>query len=260
MLSCSLCPAVRRMFRRFIPLLLLSLLSLVLIVGRGWCADGAVSASDDDLYVDLYADEPGFDGIADPLQSVNRAVFWLNDKCYVYLLKPVARGFRVVPEPVRSGLARMFDNLKSPLRSVSCLLQWKVKQSGIELTRLVVNSTLGLAGFYDPAQSWWELRKQDEDLGQVLGAYGVGYGCYLVLPVLGSSSLRDGVALLPQMYTDPLHWTLNSEAMLITKTTEVVNGVSLDRDTYESIIREQLDPYLFIRDAYLQNRAGKVDD
>jgi phospholipid-binding lipoprotein MlaA len=154
----------------------------------------------------------------------------------------------------------MFDNLKSPLRAISSLLQLKFSQSLVELSRLVINTTIGVAGFYDPAKNWWDLRKQEEDLGQVLGHYGVGNGFYLVLPVLGPSTLRDGVALVPQYYTDPLYWTLHRDGQLVAEGIDVVNAISLDKDTYESIVAEQLDPYLFIRDAYLQRRAAQVNE
>lgn len=211
--------------------------------------------ADDPFSQDSYADEDW----SDPLESVNRAVFWFNDKSYFYLLKPAARVFRVVPIPVRSGIGRMFDNLKAPLRAVSSLLQLKFLQSGVEVSRLVINTTVGLAGFYDPAKSWWDLHKQEEDLGQVLGHYGVGGGFYLVLPLLGPSTLRDGVARVPQFYVDPLYWMLHSDGRLIAKGVDVVNAISLDKDTYESIVTEQLDPYLFVRDAHLQRRAALVN-
>ncbi len=213
----------------------------------------------EDLFSDdLYADDDWDNGVSDPLEPVNRAVFWFNDKSYFYLVKPMARVFRVVPTPVRSGISRMFDNLKSPLRAASSLLQLKFAQSGIEVSRLLINSTVGLAGFYDPARNWWDINKQNEDLGQVLGHYGVGRGWYLVLPLLGPSNIRDGVALIPEFYVDPLYWVLHRDGHLIAIGANGINRLSLDKDTYESIVIEQLDPYLFIRDAYLQRRAGLV--
>ena len=214
--------------------------------------------ADDPFADDLYGEESWAEEWHDPLEPVNRAVFWINDKGYFYLFKPVARGFRLVPSPLRSGLSRMFDNLKSPLRAISCLLQLKFTQSGVELTRLVVNSTVGLAGFYDPAGTWWNLSKQDEDLGQVLGYYGLGRGAFLVLPLIGPSTVRDGIAMVPQMYADPLYWTLHRDGQLAAKGIDMVNTLSLDKDTYESIVAEQLDPYAFMRDAWLQRRAAQV--
>lgn len=218
------------------------------------------SSADDLFSDDLYGEGAWDEEWSDPLEPVNRAVFWLNDKGYFYILKPAARVFRVVPTPLRSGIGRMFDNLESPLRAISSLLQLKFSQSGVELSRLTINTTVGVGGFYDPAKNWWDLRKQEEDLGQVLGHYGVGNGFYLVLPLLGPSTLRDGVAMVPQFYTDPLYWTLHRDGQLAAKGVNILNAISLDKDTYESIVEEQLDPYLFMRDAYLQRRAAQVEE
>lgn len=235
--------------------------------GAEYASAGAVSNAEmeaealysDDLFSDdLYAGAGWDEEISDPLEPVNRAIFWFNDKSYFYLLKPIARVFRVVPTPVRSGVSRMFDNLKSPLRAVSSLLQLKFAQSGVEVSRLLINTTVGLGGFYDPARNWWDLNKQNEDLGQVFGHYGVGQGWYLVLPLLGSSNLRDGIALIPEFYASPLYWALHRDGYLVAIGVDGINTLSLDRDTYESIVIEQLDPYLFIRDAYTQRRAGLV--
>ncbi|SDE07632.1 MlaA family lipoprotein [Desulfuromonas thiophila] len=265
-----------RLLRRLASLLLSGLLVSLLATAGAMPVLAAVAPSavagtlsgpgeddfiaDDPFAEDLYNGELDDAILADPLEPVNRALFWFNDKSYFYLIKPVARGFRLVPEPLRSGVDRMFDNLKAPLRAVSCLLQWRWRQTGVELTRLLVNSTCGLAGFYDPALNWWDLRKQDEDFGQVLGHYGVSGGCYLVLPLLGPSTLRDGLALLPQSYADPLYWMLHRDGLLGCRAGALVNSLSLDADTYESLVREQIDPYLFLRDAYLQRRAAQVRD
>lgn len=252
-------------------LMQLVLLCALVLGGSGWTVLSAAttadpvagSAVDDpyaDLYGDLYADDAEDALTGDPLESVNRGLFWFNDKCYFYVLKPVARVFRVVPEALRQGLGRMFDNLKSPLRAINSLLQFKPKQAGIETGRLVINSTLGLAGFYDPCQTLWGWTKKDEDFGQTLGYYGVGNGFYLVLPFLGPSTLRDGLSLVPDGYADPLFWLLSSKELWAARGTSIVNRLSLDKDSYESIVEEQLDAYLFVRDAYLQNRQAKVAD
>ncbi|MEA3465640.1 MAG: VacJ family lipoprotein [Thermodesulfobacteriota bacterium] len=248
--------------------LLLIFIILIALAGPCWCAslnnvnnDSLMTEQgDDDFFEDLYGDDGDVDAIADPLETFNRGMFWFNDKCYFYVLKPLACGFRVVPEHVRTGLGNMFDNLKSPLYAVNAFLQFKFKRMASETTRLVVNSTIGLAGFFDLADSLWGLEKKEEDFGQTLGYYGVGEGFYLVIPVLGASSLRDGLSIIPDGYADPIYWLANFEATLACKGVSMVNRTSLDRDTYESIVEEQLDPYLFVRDAYTQHRRGKVAD
>ena len=248
--------------------LLFVLILLMILAGPCWCAsldngnnDSLMTEQgDDDFFDDLYGDDDEVDEIADPLETFNRGMFWFNDKCYFYVLKPMARGFRVVPEPVRVGLGNMFDNLKTPLHAINALLQFKFKRMASEVTRLVVNSTIGLAGFYDPANAYWGVEKKEEDFGQTLGYYGVGEGFYLVIPVLGASNLRDGVSIIPNGYADPVYWLTTFETSLVCKGVSIVNRTSLDKDSYESIVEEQLDPYLFIRDAYTQHRRAKVLD
>jgi len=203
--------------------------------------------------------------IADPLEAMNRGIFWVNDKLYFYLIKPVTRGYRLVlPRQARTSIGNAFENASTPVRAANDLLQLKFHSLSTELYRLIVNSTLGLGGLFDPAASLAGLEKvADEDFGQTLGYYGAGQGFYLVLPVVGPSSLRDAAGGLVDTFADPLRYTeLTYLEYFGIKSTKVVNSLSFDRDTYESIVRDSLDPYLFIRTAYAQRRVaqiGKID-
>lgn len=233
-----------------------------------WAQNSALAQSDEtpaasyqlEIIDDLYADDNGEFEVNDPLVTMNRGIFWVNDRCYFYLFKPIARGFRVVPQPVRNGLRNFFYNLRSPLDAVNALLQLKLKQAVTQLSRLVVNSTVGILGFFDVAGTSCNLERKEEDFGQTLGFYGVGEGFYVVLPLLGPSTLRDGVALVPDGYADPVYWLADYSTTLACKGLKTVNTLSLDNDSYEGIVAEQLDPYLFIRDAYVQNRRYNVSD
>ncbi|MBE9487132.1 MAG: VacJ family lipoprotein [Desulfuromonadales bacterium] len=220
----------------------------------------------DDDFDDDFADEGSFDEIliADPLEGFNRGMFWVNDKLYFYLAKPVAKGYRfIVPRPVRVSVGNFFSNLLTPMRAANALLQLKFTDFGTEIYRFVVNSTIGIAGLFDPATSLAGVEKVEEDFGQTLGYYGAGHGFYLVLPVLGPSSLRDTTGGLVDTVLDPFWYAdLTTMEHLGAKVFKVTNGLSLDKDTYESIVRDSLDPYLFVRAAYAQRRAaqvGKVD-
>ena len=208
---------------------------------------------------DYPEDEDTGELIADPLEGLNRGVFWFNDKLYFYAFKPVVRVYRVVPQGVRVSVSNFFSNLRAPIRVVNSGLQLKFDDAGRELLRFLINTTLGIGGLFDPAKRYGGLREKDEDFGQTLGSYGVGQGFYLVLPFLGASSARDGVGLLVDtefnpmfFYVDDLHETIALRAV------EEMNYTSLDRDTYEKIKRDSLDPYTFIKNAYAQNRIGKV--
>lgn len=214
----------------------------------------------DELFEDLYDSEDEESVVNDPLETLNRGTFWFNDKCYFYLVKPVAKGFRIVPPPLRNGLRNVFSNLRTPLNAINALLQLKLELAAAEVSRLLINSTLGIAGFFDVAKKYCAIEGKNEDFGQTLGYYGVGEGFYVVLPILGASTLRDGVALVPDGYADPLSWLVNYETNIVCKGIKGINRLSLDKDTYESVVAEQLDPYLFLRDAYVQNRRCNVND
>lgn len=196
--------------------------------------------------------------LADPLEPVNRGFFWVNDKLYSYLFKPVARAFRVVPEPVRTSLGNFFSNLGTPVRFANSLLQLKFADAGSELGRFMINSTLGIGGLFDPAKDWGDLQRKEEDLGQTFGHYGVGQGFYLVLPVLGPTTLRDGVGRVGDTFLEPLPYMIDDTEVLIGRLVEQENRLSLDKETYEGIKEQELDPYLFIRNAYAQRRAAQV--
>lgn len=196
--------------------------------------------------------------LADPLEPVNRGMFWINDKLYTYLFKPVARGWRVVPEPARISLGNAFHNLGTPVRFANALLQLKFTDAGTELGRFLVNSTLGVAGLFDHAKSCIGWERKEEDFGQTLGHYGIGQGFYLVLPVLGPTTLRDGVGRAGDFFLDPMPYLVDDTERMIGRVVEQQNYLSLDKDTYEGIKAQELDPYLFIRDAYAQRRAAQV--
>lgn len=211
---------------------------------------------------DDYGDEGDDAGeiIADPLEPVNRAVFAFNDKLYFYVLKPTARAYRVLPQGMRVSVANFFSNLGAPIRMANALFQFKLLDAGGELLRFGVNTTVGIGGLFDPAGRYLGLREKDEDFGQTLGNYGAGPGIYLVLPILGPSSARDGIGrLVDGGYFDPVVIVPDETSEVVAlKALDTVNYLSLDKDTYEVVKQEALDPYAFIKNAYAQNRAGKV--
>jgi phospholipid-binding lipoprotein MlaA len=193
----------------------------------------------------------------DPVEPFNRGMFWLNDRLYFYAFKPIARGYRIVPERARLSVANFFSNLATPIRFVNATLQFKFRDAGVELGRFAVNTTIGVAGFFDPASSYGWLPK-DEDFGQTLGHYGAGPGFYLVLPVLGPSTVRDGIGRIADYFLDPIPYILDTGEVVLLKAYDSINDLSLDPDSYEAIKEQALDPYLFVRDAYLQRREGLI--
>lgn len=199
----------------------------------------------------------------DPIEPVNRGIFWFNDKLYFLVIKPVARGYRVVaPEPVRESVGHFFHNLATPVRVVNALLQLKGLEAAEELLQCLFNTTFGLGGLFDLGVRIQD-EGDDEDFGQTLGHYGTPPGFYLVLPVIGPSNARDAVGRVADSLAHPVSspYYLQMEQLEVagTQAFQTVNALSLDKDTYEGIKRDEIDPYLFIRNSYMQSRDAKVD-
>ena len=199
--------------------------------------------------------------IADPLEPFNRAMYHFNDKLYFWLLKPVAQGYgKVVPEAARVGVSNFFANLAFPIRFVNCLLQANFEGAAAELGRFTVNTLWGVGGFLDPASSKdINLSKQDEDFGQTLGAYGLGQGFFINWPIFGPSSPRDTVGLVGDGFLTPYTYLSPWYAGAGTRGYDMVNDTSLKIGDYESLKGAAIDPYVAIRDAYVQYRLKKVN-
>jgi len=200
----------------------------------------------------------------DPLEGMNRGIYKFNDVADKALIKPVATVYKTItPSPIRTGFNNFFSNLGSITTVLNDLFQFKFTNAFTDAGRFVINSTFGIAGFIDVA-GMDNIEKHKEDFGQTLGYWGVGSGPYLVLPILGPSSVRDTTGLLFDTATsDPITYTHNIGevrlhnqlrlAQLIDKRTELLTATDL-------IDEASLDPYAFMRDAYLQRRASLVQD
>jgi phospholipid-binding lipoprotein MlaA len=200
----------------------------------------------------------------DPLEGINRGIYKFNDVADKYAMKPVAKAYKAVaPEPVRTGISNFFSNLGTLTTIVNDLLQLKFAQAFSDAGRFVINSTFGIAGFIDVA-SKDNIPKHNEDFGQTLGYWGVGSGAYLVLPILGPSSVRDTTGLVVDVSTsDPITYLHNIGEI---RTYNQIRAVQLvDRrtqllDAKDLVDDASIDPYAFMRDAYLQRRASMVQD
>lgn len=199
--------------------------------------------------------------IPDPIEPLNRAIFHFNDRLYFWVLKPIAEGYnKIVPEGARVGVRRFFLNLGTPVRFVNSLLQFKGSHAGIELTRFAINTTIGVLGFMDPARERWGLSIHREDLGQTFGFHGVGPGFYLILPLMGPSSLRDTIGMVGDFLLDPTIYLLSRNGVLATYGYWQINEISLEIGGYESIKEGALDPYISIRDIYHQHRQRMIKE
>ncbi len=212
-----------------------------------------------DFGEDPFREETPLPHLADPLEPLNRALFVFNDKAYFWVMKPVAQGYAaIVPEMARISVRNFFRNITMPIRFVNNLLQGKIRNSGVELLRFFVNTTAGIGGLFDPAKNDFSLEPRNEDLGQTLGKYGLGHGFYLVLPLLGPSSLRDTVGLAGDYFLDPVNYVDDSKVVIGAKVLRAENEVSLRIGEYEDLKKSSIDPYVAVRDAYSQYREKKV--
>ncbi|MCP4255224.1 MAG: VacJ family lipoprotein [Candidatus Scalindua sp.] len=223
-------------------------------------SDTGTDEYDDLDFLDVSVDETF---VKDSVPRYNRAVFTFNDKLYYYFFRPLSKGWGVVPEFARSGVRNFFTNVRMPGRFFNCLFQGKFNGAGTELKRFVINSTIGGAGFSDPAKKHFNLELQDEDFGQTLGYYDMDAGTHLQLPFFGPSNVRDTFGLVVDMALDPvtLLMFVNPYASPATRAFIAINEISIDKgDTYEGLVEQAIDPYIAVQDAYTQNRAKKLKE
>ncbi|MDF1577598.1 MAG: VacJ family lipoprotein [Desulfurivibrionaceae bacterium] len=223
---------------------------------------GPAGAEEEEYFEDDWPAEEMATRIADPLEPVNRLFFQFNDKLYFWVLKPLGSGYGfVVPKPVRTKVANFFYNLKTPVRLVNNVLQGKVGRGGVELSRFMVNTTVGVGGLWDPARHWFDLAPAEEDFGQTLARYGAGAGIYICWPLLGPSNIRDTLGAGGDYFLNPVSYLgMNGESdtVLALRAGETVNGTSLRIGDYEDFKAASFDPYSAMRDAYLQRRRIQI--
>jgi phospholipid-binding lipoprotein MlaA len=182
-----------------------------------------------------------------------------NDRLYFWVLKPTASGYKaIVPEPGRIGIRNFFHNLATPVRLVNCTLQGKFRSAGNEVNRFVINTTWGVLGIGDPALDQGKIEPATEDLGQTLAVYGLDNGCYLVWPLLGPSTLRDSAGMGGDYFLNPTFYIEDDEARISVSVVNVVNKTSFHIGEYEGFKDASLDPYIAMRQAYLQYRQKQI--
>jgi len=194
-------------------------------------------------------------------QGLDRAIF-----------KPIAKGYRTLPVPIRSGTSNFVGNLRSLLPFANNILQGDLKGAGNTAGRFTINTTVGILGFFDPASKMGFEKKSREDFGQTLGVWGADTGCYFVLPILGSTTTRDALGLVGNIFVDPVyHLTHNSETDVVIgnenlsehnyyyyKGTDAVDFRSKNIESIDSLEKNSIDFYASVKSLYLQNRAQKI--
>jgi len=205
--------------------------------------------------------------VKDCFEKVNRGIFAFNLALDNSIFEPIAKGYRYIPSPIRSGTSNALSNLSNLVTIPNNLLQGNIKTAGVNSFRLVVNTTVGILGLFDPAAALGFEKKEKEDYGQTLGTWGIGPGCYLVLPILGPSTVRDTVGALASLSGgDPWYnVTIANDTTYFNESdyyaTRITNGIDFrakNIESFDNLEENSIDFYASIRSLYLQDRKQKI--
>ena len=203
----------------------------------------------------------------DCFEKINRATFTLNQGLDKAIFKPVAKGYRKLPSPIKTGTSNALENLSSLITIPNNVLQGDFKNAGINTARLLVNTTIGILGFVDAADNMGFPEYVKEDYGQTFGKWGMGPGCYLVLPVLGPSTIRDTAgSFVNVMGGDPYYNLsvngnnefLDGKLYAATKTISAIDFRAKNIETLDNLEKNSVDFYASVRSVYLQDRENKI--
>jgi len=216
---------------------------------------GAVDELDD------YADTE----VADPLEPLNRATFKLNDGLYTAVLRPISKGYETVtPKLVRTGLDNFFENAKYPVRLVNSGLQGKFRRAGHETEKFAVNTITGFGGIIKQSDRLPHLANiPAEDTGQTFAKWGIGHGPYLVLPVLGPSSLREAAGYAGDYVLNPVNWGVfqSKDALqYIPQGVNTIRSLPAQLEIYDQARKDAIDPYISVRSTFIQNRDAAAKE
>ena len=205
--------------------------------------------------------------VKDCFERLNRGTFALNESLDKVILKPVAKAYRILPSPVRTGTSNALNNLSSLVTIPNNILQGDFKIAGVNTGRFIINSTVGILGIFNVAKKMGFSKYEKEDYGQTLGVWGVGAGCYLVLPVLGPSTVRDTAGTFINViggdpwYNASVHGNnefLSKDQYIATKILTGIDFRAKNIDSFENLEKNSMDFYASVRSLYLQNRQKKI--
>ena len=205
--------------------------------------------------------------VKDCFEPLNRATFALNQGLDKVIFKPIAKVYRVLPSPVRTGTSNAIDNLSTLVTIPNNILQGDFTKAGVNTGRFIVNTTFGIVGIFDVAQMIGFTEYEKEDYGQTLGVLGIGPGCYLVLPVLGPSTVRDTIGSLANVVGgDPWYnVTVANDTQHFsdfdywgTRVTAGIDFRAKNIDSFENLEQNSMDFYASVRSLYLQDRQKKI--
>jgi len=224
---------------------------------------GAMAGSDGENTLSKKQSEP----VKDCFEGLNRGIFAFNKVVDSVVFEPLAKSYRLLPSPIRTGTTNVLDNLSNLVTIPNNILQGQIGSAGINSLRLVINSTIGVLGIFDPASSFGMKKNEKEDYGQSFGKWGVGPGCYLILPVLGPSTVRDTAgSLVSFVGGDPWYnITVRNDTHYVDDfeyyTSRVTSGVDFrakNLESLENLEKNSMDFYASVKSLYLQDRQKKI--
>ena len=228
-------------------------------------AFNANAGSDGDITIDQ--SKPEYQKTKDCFEKINRATFAFNQGIDKAVIKPIAKGYRKLPDSLQKGTSNAVRNLSSLITIPNNILQGDVKTAIINTARLTINTTAGLLGTIDVANKIGFPKYEKEDYGQTLGKWGFGPGCYLVLPVLGPSTLRDTAGSFANVmggdpwYNASIHGNnefLSEKVYMTSKALSGINFRAENIESFENLEKNSIDFYASIRSLYLQDRENKI--
>jgi len=205
--------------------------------------------------------------VKDCFESINRGIFAFNQGLDKVIFKPLAKGYRVLPQPIRSGTSNIINNLGNVVTIPNNILQGQIKDASMNSLRFIINSTLGIAGIFDVASYYGIEKREKEDYGQTLGTWGVGEGCYFILPVLGPTTVRDSIGSLANVAGGDAWYnvTVANDTRYFNEAdyylSQVISGVDFrakNLESFDSLENTSIDLYASIRSLYLQDRQRKI--
>jgi phospholipid-binding lipoprotein MlaA len=214
----------------------------------------------DDLLEGQLLEEAEADSLSDPIEPWNRGVLWVNRGLDKILFTPISKGYGfIMPDPGKRAVRRFFKNLATPPILVNDLLQAEGKRALTTGTRFVVNTTVGLLGFFDPAASIG-LERHESDFGQTLFLYGMGSGPYVMLPIFGPSTARDSVGFVVDAVLRPDFWLLGGAQVLVIQVGDGVSVREMHQEDLEELERASIDYYSALRSVWWMDRSRFLDD
>ena len=207
-------------------------------------------------------------------EKFSRGTLKFNQGLDKAIFKPIAKGYRALPVPIRSGTSNFLGNLRSLLTFTNNILQGDFRGAGNTAGRFTINTTVGILGIFDPASKMGFEKKSREDFGQTLGVWGADTGCYFVLPILGPTTTRDALGLVGNVFIDPVYQlTHNTETDIVVgndnlqehnyyyyKGTDAVDFRSKNIESIDSLEKNSIDFYASVKSLYLQNRSQKISN